>query len=328
MKKIFVTGGDGLLGSNLVRELLNRDFQVSVLIQPGRKVQTLDGLEIERIEADLLDRDALIAASAGADAIIHVAALTNVWPSRGDIYHQINVVGTEHIIAAALTHQVKRLVHVGSASAFFYGSKEAAGDESRVRHKTPYGLDYIDTKTAGQELVLQAVREKDLPAVVVNPTFMIGAYDSKPSSGAMIVALAKGKVPGYTAGGKNWVHVRDVAQGICLALEKGRIGECYIMGHENLSYQEAFSRMAKAIGKKPPRIGLPSPIVKFTGLLGSALGTLTGKTPALSYPMARVSCDGHYFSPAKAVRELGMPQTPIEEAAKDAYQWFQENGYL
>ncbi|MEM7658122.1 MAG: NAD-dependent epimerase/dehydratase family protein [Bacteroidota bacterium] len=328
MKRLFVTGGDGLLGSNLVRELLQRGYELTVMVQPGRKVSTLDGLDLETVEGDLLDKQSVSAAMKGAEGVVHIAALTNVWPSRGEIYHRINVEGTQHLVDAALEHGVQRMVHVGSASSFFYGDQANPGTEEKVRLKTPYGLDYIDTKTAGQELVLKAVREQGLPAVVVNPTFMIGAYDSKPSSGAMIVALAKGKVPGYTAGGKNWVHVRDVAIGACLALEKGQIGECYIMGHENLTYQEAFQRMATAIGHKPPGFGMPSPLVKLAGLFGSAIGKLTGNTPALSYPMARVSCDGHYFSPAKAVQELGMPQTPIEEAAKDAYAWFQANGYL
>lgn len=328
MKHLLVTGGDGLLGSNLVRELLNRSYRVRVLVQPNRKAHTLEGLDIETVEGDIMDLDSIQKAAKGCEAIIHVAALTNVWPSRGDIYHKINVEGTRNMVQVALEQKVKRFIHVGSASSFFYGPKEQPGTEERIRHKSPYGLDYIDTKTAGQQVVLDAVKQNNLPGVVVNPTFMLGAYDSKPSSGAMIIALAKGKVPGYTKGGKNWVHVNDVAVGICLALEKGRIGECYIMGHENLSYQEALSRIARAIDKKPPAFGVPNFAVKTFGLIGSFIGSISNRAPSVSYPMARVSCDGHYFSPAKAVQELGMPQTPIEEAAKDAYQWFLDNSYL
>ena len=328
MKHLLITGGDGLLGSNLVRELLARGYLVRVLVQKGSQSRTLDGLEIERIEGDILDKSSILEALQGCEAIIHVAALTNVWPSRGEMYHRVNVEGTRNMVEAALEVQVQRFVHVGSASSFYFGTKEQPGSEGKVREKNTYGLDYIDTKTAGQQVVLNAVKNQGLPGLVVNPTFMLGAYDSKPSSGAMIVAIANGKVPGFTKGGKNWVHVRDVAVGICLALEKGRLGECYIMGHENLSYQEAITRMAKALGKKPPKILLPNFVVKLFGALGSAIGTITGSTPAMSYPMARVACDGHYFSPAKAVKELGMPQTPIEEAAKDAYQWFLRHNYL
>ena len=328
MKQILVTGGDGLLGSNVVRELLARNYNVRVLVQSGRKVDTLQGLDIETIEGDILNIDSLEKAVLGCEGVIHIAAITNVWPSRGEIYHKVNVEGTRNMVEVALKARVNRFVHIGSASSFYYGSQQSPGTEANVRPTSPYGLDYIDTKTAGQQLVLKAVQSQGLPAVVVNPTFMLGAYDSKPSSGAMIVAIAKGKVPGFTKGGKNWVHVRDVAIGVCLALEKGAIGECYIMGHENLSYKEALTRIATAMGKKPPKIGLPNVVVKLFGLLGSAIGNISGKTPAMSYPMARVACDGHYFSPEKAVRELGLPQTPIEEAAKDAYQWFSENQYI
>ncbi|MEM7370134.1 MAG: NAD-dependent epimerase/dehydratase family protein [Bacteroidota bacterium] len=328
MKQLLVTGGDGLLGSNLVRELLDRSYKLRVLVQKGRNVHTLDGLDLEQVEGDIMDSNSLTQAVKGCDGIIHVAAITNVWPSRGEIYHKINVEGTRNMVKVALEQGVQRFIHVGSASSFYYGSKDAPGTEERVRLKSPYGLDYIDTKTAGQQLVLEAVQEQGLPAVVVNPTFMLGAHDSKPSSGAMIVALAKEKVPGYTNGGKNWVHVRDVAIGICLALEKGKIGECYIMGHENLSYKEALTRIAKAINKKPPGFAVPNIAVKAFGLVGSLIGTLTNRAPSVSYPMARVSCDGHYFSPAKAVQELGMPQTPIEEAAQDAHRWFMDNHYL
>lgn len=328
MEKVFVTGGDGLLGSNLVRSLLKRGHSVRVMVQPGRKPITLEGLAIERAEADLLDADAVKEVSRGCNQIIHVAALTNVWPSRGEIYHKINVQGTENMIAAALAHGVSRFVHVGSASTFLYGSKEKPGDESKVNFPSPYGLDYIDTKTLGSQRVQEAVLYNELPALITCPTFMMGGYDSKPSSGAMIIAIATRKTPGYSPGGKNWVCVTDVAEGICNALTQGRIGESYIMGHENLSYHEAFERIAAVAGVQSPSVPFPSALVQLGGLIGQTVGALRKKTPALTYPMARVSCHGHYFSPAKAVRELSLPQTPIEVGVQEALDWFREHKYL
>lgn len=172
------------------------------------------------------------------------------------------------------------------------------------------------------------VKEKGLPAIVVNPTFMIGPYDSKPSSGAMIIAAAKGSIPSYTSGGKNWVAVKDVAAGICNALTKGRIGQAYILGGVNLTYKEALTRICTTVGKPAPGFQAPNFLVKFAGRMGSLFGNITGKAPKLSYPMAWIACDGHYFSPQKAIDELDLPQTPLETAVNDAHTWFKENAYL
>jgi dihydroflavonol-4-reductase len=144
----------------------------------------------------------------------------------------------------------------------------------------------------------------------------------------MVLAVYQGKVPGYPVGGKNYVYVGDAATAIVNALEMGNTGECYILGHENLSYQEAFTKIANVIGVKPPQLPIPPLLTKAFGGLGTVYGNLTGGTPKVSYKMARVSCDGHYFSAAKAVREIGLPQTPIDTAIRECFEWFKENGYL
>jgi dihydroflavonol-4-reductase len=328
MKKIFVTGGDGLLGSNVVRKLLEQGHEVTVMVQPGSTARTLEALNIKTVEADLLDKEKVIQASEGADIIIHIAALTSVWPSRGEIYYKVNVTGTEHIIEAALTHQVERLVHVGSASSFGFGTLENPGKESDPCKSAKYGLDYIDSKLKGQEVVIEAVKTKGLPAIVVNPTFMIGPHDSRPSSGAMILAAANREIPGASPGGKNWAYVGDVAQGVCNAMTMGRIGECYILGGVNLSYADALREICEAIGSKPPPVTFPPFLVKLAGWSGQTISKLIGKPPKLTYPMAWVSCEGHYFSPQKAIDELALPQTPLKTAAKEAMDWFKANGYI
>jgi len=326
--KIFVTGADGMLGSHVVRKLLARKYTVCVFIQPGRNTLTLDGLDVERITGDITDYKQLENAVNGCDGIIHMAAVTGVWPTKDPIYKRINVDGVENIINAALAQKVKKVVHVGSATAFGYGSKDNPGTELTSFRSAKYGIDYITSKKQGQDLVLEAVNKRGLPAVVACPTFMLGPFDCKPSSGAMLLAVAKKQLAGYSRGGRNWVAAVDVAEGICNALEKGRIGECYIMGNQNLSYKEAFTLIAKTSNVRPPRMLVPDFLVKIIGMFGSIYGVCTGKKPKMSLAMARASCDGHYFSAAKAVRELDLPQTSLEITVAETVSWFREYGYL
>jgi dihydroflavonol-4-reductase len=241
--KIFLTGGDGLLGSNLVRELLKKGHELKVLVQPGRQTITLDGLDIERIEGDLLDINSLTKAAEGAEAIYHVAASTSIWPSRNEIVNKVNIEGTQNIITLAKKLEVKKLVYVGTANSFSFGTKEKPGIEGTPYIASKYGLDYMDSKFKAHQLIDEAVKD-GVPAVVVNPTFMLGPYDSMPSSGAMVLAVYKQDVPGFAPGGRNYICVKDAAIGIANALDKGRVGESYIIGNKNMSYKEAFTLMA------------------------------------------------------------------------------------
>ena len=327
--KILVTGPDGVLGSNLVRELLNRNYPVSVLLLEGTKSPTLDGLPITSYYGNILKAETLEVPFKNNDIVIHCAAATDVFPARNKIVNAVNIEGSRNIVEACLKYSVKRLIYVGTANSFSFGtSKDKPGVEDTPYSSLHYGLDYMDSKRYAQELVLDAVKNKGLPAVIVNPTFMIGPYDSKPSSGKMILALHKKKVPGYANGGKNYVAVKDVAAAISNAIDKGRIGECYILGNENLSYKEAFEKLANAIGAKPPKMRIGDPLVKFYGALNSLLAKFFKFNPAITKEMAIISCDHHYYSAEKARKELFLPQTPIEIAAKDCFEWFKENNYL
>lgn len=326
--KILVTGADGLLGSNLVRELISRGHTVRAFVQPKRQQKTLEGLPIEKFQGDLLNRNEVIEAAKSCDAIIHCAASTSVWPTRNDFINKVNIDGTKSITEAVKQNKIQRFVYVGTANSFGFGSKQKPGVEGNPYKSAHYGLDYMDSKYKAQQFILNEVKENGLSAVIVNPTFMFGPYDSNPSSGAMIVALYKGKVPGYTTGGRNYVCAKDAAFAIANALTKGRIGECYILGNQNLSYKEAFGKIAATIGVKPPGIPIPSAFAKVYGLIGSLLGKVSGKAPAISYPLSQIACDEHYFSAAKAVKELELPQTPIEVGIKDCFEWLKENGYL
>ncbi len=328
IKKVFLTGGDGFLGSNLVEELLERSYEVTVLVQPGRSTGLLSPDSVHIVEGDLLDREQMIRETAGHDALIHIAAITDVFPSKGPHYWQVNVVGTQNMIDACLHHGMQRMVHCSSASSFRFGSKEAPGTEAAEIEVGTSGLDYIDSKLEGQRAVLRAVVESQLPALVVNPTFMIGPKDTKPSSGAFLIAAVSGKLPGYTRGGKNWVYVKDVAVGIANALAQGRIGECYILGSQNLSFGEALNLIEEATGLKVNKRQLPDYLALAAGRLGSLGSSYFGIRPKLTTPMAYISLQGHYFSPHKAIRELDLPQTPLVTAFQESYEWFREHQYV
>ncbi len=326
--RVLLTGADGFLGSNVVRGLLDRGYTVRGLIQPGRNTQTLANLDVECVQGDILVSEDVIKAAKGCDAIIHAAANTSTWPARSRLLRHVNIRGTRNVVAAAREADVDRFVHVGSANSFGFGSRECPGNETLPYQGARYGIDYFDTKHLAQSYVLQEAKRDGLPAVVVNPTFMIGPYDSKPCFGAMILAVYQGRLPGYAVGGRNYIHVRDVVVGIVNALRKARIGESYILGNQNLSYRAILDTIARTVGVRSPRYMLPPVLTQAWGSLGSLGGLITGRSPALSLTLARLACEEHYYTAEKAVRELKLPQTPIEDAIQEAYAWLKDNLHL
>lgn len=326
--KVFISGADGILGNNLVRMLIDSGHEVKVFIETGKEARYLEGLAIERSFGNILNYKELKSAIQGYEIVIHAAAKTGTLPSKHESYWKVNLEGTKNIIAVVKELGVRRLIHVGTANSFGPGNEKEQGNETKPFTAGKYGLDYISSKKAAQDEVLKAVREDGLDALVVNPTFMIGPYDSKPSSGAMILAVYKGKIPGYPTGGRNFVYVRDVANAIIASIDKGKKGECYILGNENLSYKDAFEKMAAALGVKAPSIKMAGMITLAYGRLLSAAEAIFRFTPSVNYPMALISTEKHFYSSEKAIRELGMPQTPVSEALAEAVAWFRDNKYI
>jgi dihydroflavonol-4-reductase len=327
--EILVTGPDGVLGSNLVRELLKRNYFVSVLLEPGKDPITLKDLPINRFYGNILDKNALESAFVNKEIVFHCAASTSMFPARSEIVNKVNIEGTQNVVDLSLKHSIKKLIYVGTANSFGYGtSQENPGKEGNPYVSAKFGLDYMDSKYYAQQLILTAVREQNLPALVVNPTFMIGPYDSRPSSGAMVLGIYNRKVPGYTVGGKNYVAVKDVTIAMANAITLGKIGECYIVGNVNLGYKEAFEKIAKTVGVKAPQRKLSTSIVKTYGSLNSFFAKVFGYYPAVTKELAVISCENHFYSPEKARKELNMPTTPIEVAIKECFDWFEQNGYL
>jgi len=327
MKKILVTGADGLLGSNLVRELLNRKYRVRAFVQSERCVNTLDDLPIERFDGDLLNKNSVSHAIKGCNYIIHAAASTSVWPSRNRQVWEVNVQGTRNVSSCALKANIERMIYVGTANSFGFGTKDNPGHEEHTYLADKYKIDYLDSKYEAHKAILEAVND-GLRAIIVNPTFMIGPYDSGPSSGALLIALCKKKIVGFTRGGKNYIYVKDVASAIANALTMGRIGQGYILGNANLSYQEAFKLIGDTLGIQAPQMKIPDWAVLLSGRLFTLTARVTGQPPIISYPMAKISLDDHYFTPKKAIEELMLPQTPLEVAFREAFEWFKENKYI
>ena len=326
--KVMITGADGFLGSNLIRELIKRSYEVRACLEPGRDGKTIQELDIEIVRCDILNPDDLYPAVTDCQVVIHTAASTSTWPSRSPGLSRINLDGTANVVRACRKAGVERMIHVGTANSFGFGSKENPGNEKNPFTAYKYGLGYIDTKYEAHKTIMEEVKKNSFPAVVVNPTFMFGPYDSKPGSGSMILAIYHRQVPACSSGGRNFISVKDAACGIANAIEKGETGQAYILGNENLSYREIFAKIAAVVKVPPPRIVLPSFLTKAYGLMGSLKGAIFGRQPKISYPMARIACDTHFFSAQKAVNAIGLPQTPIEVAIREAFEWFRENGYL
>lgn len=325
--KVLLTGPDGVLGNNLVRKLLEKEYKVRVLIQSGKEAPLLDGLPIEKEYGDILRKEELKKSVQGCDIIIHAAAMTDTWPCRHEIYWKVNVDGTINMIEAAREAGVKRFLHIGTANSFGPGNKLNPGTELSEYSAGKYGVDYISSKYEAHRVVLDEV-DKGLDAVILNPTFMIGPYDAKPSSGAMILAVNSGKVPGYPSGGRNFVYVKDVAEAIVNAIELGRTGESYLLGNENLNYKEIFQKMADTCGVKAPKMALPKFVTLGYGALMGFSARIFGFSPKVSYPLALISTEEHFYDVTKARTELKLAQTPIETALEEAVAWFKDNGYM
>ncbi|WP_019990247.1 NAD-dependent epimerase/dehydratase family protein [Rudanella lutea] len=321
---VLLTGANGFLGSHIARQLIERGYTVRALLRPNSPTPTLNDLPIVPVPGDLRDRASVVRAADDCQYIIHAGALASVNPARNKTVWDINLDGTENVLRAAHLTGVERLVYVGTANVFGFGTKTSPGNENSPYVGTRYGLDYMDSKEAATRRVMQS----GVPAVSVHPTFMLGSMDHKPTSGALLLGLYKRQVAGTPVGGKNYVHVADVATATVNALTKGRVGEQYILGNQNLSYAEAFALMAEVMGCRAPSVTIPKGLAWVAGQLSQLQATLTRKPARLNPAMVAVANDGHYFEVQKAIRELNLPQTPVQEAIRDAFDWFRANGYV
>lgn len=325
--KVLVTGADGLLGSNVVRELLRRHYKVRVLVQPNSQSLTLDGLDIERIEGDLLDSlETLGEAVKGCEQVFHIAAITDLNAPK-DITWRINSDAVKTLFTTSVDHGVKKFLFIASASGFQFGSMDKPGDEHASFPEAYQGIAYMESKYAAARWIREQLADTKMEAVLLAPTFMLGQYDARPSSGELLQRYVQKPLPFVSPGGRNFVYVGDVAIAVVNAGEKGISGETYLLGGENISYLDFFQQLATIAGLRKPLGILPGFLIRLVGWLGSAFKSM-GINMAIENTIAKIACFNTYYSSAKAIRDLDMPQTPIKQAIEESLGSLKAYGHI
>ena len=332
--KCFVTGASGFIGANLVHELTARGHEVKALLRPTSDLRGLAGAAFERVDGDVSDRDRLIAAMRGCDWCFQVAASYHLWLKDYAPMYAANVQGTRNVLEAAARAGCSRIVYTSTVGCIGL-PKALNGSVMPTDEATPVSgaqmSNHYKKSKWEAELVARELAKQGLPIMIVNPSAPVGPRDVKPTpTGQVIVDFLNRTMPAYLDTGLNWVHVRDVAIGHVLAAEKGRIGERYILGHAegNWTMKEAFDVLAQISGIPAPRMRIPYWVALTAAHFDEATSRITGKPPKAPLAGVRMARYKMFFNPAKAIRELGLPQTPPRQALSDAVEWFRAHGRL
>jgi len=325
-KVAFLTGGTGFVGGNLARALLRDGWRVRALARLESDRGNLEGLELEVVDGDLLSPN-LADLMAGADAVFHVAALYSLWRRDRDALFRSNVLGTRSILEAARNAGVARVVHTSSVAAIGVKSGGIADEKHQSPPERLIGAYKRSKYLAEQEAMAAARAGQDV--VVVSPTTPIGPWDRKPTpTGDILVRFLTGKMPVLVETGLNFVDVADVAHGHLLAYERGRSGERYILGGENLSLRELLRRVGQAVGRRPPRLSIPVWLPLGIAWLEETLFARAGYEPKIPFDGVRMSRESMFYDASKAKDQLGYTPGPLDAAIREAIRWFAENGYL
>jgi dihydroflavonol-4-reductase len=326
--RVAITGASGLLGGNLAAELVAAGHSVIATRRAGTKAAHLDDLAIEWRDAELGNREALTRAFDGAEAVFHCAAAVTIKREVTAEMTAANVTGTEHVIEACIAARVPRLVHTSSVVAVGLSADGTPCDETAEWNFDRYGLidAYAITKRRAEDVVHSANDRID--AVIVNPTYMFGPRDARPSSGKLIVDVVRRKIPASSPGFNNFVDVRDVARGMIAAWQHGRRGERYILAGHDLTYRDVMREIARVAGVAPPRLRAPYPVAWLLGKYGD-LVERRGGDPLLNSTQVRYAFTQRFrFRSDKATHELGYKVSPLEPALRDAIAWFRTHGML
>lgn len=324
MPKVLITGATSSLGTNIVRILLNRGYAVRVFSRRSSNISTLQSLDIELFYGNVFDKNDLDAAVNGCDYVIHAAANMDLGKKYREKQLKENVGAVDDLINICLEHNVKRLLYVSTANTIAPGSKEKPGTEANAIGKRYEKLGYAKSKFLAEQLIRERVKADGLDAVIVNPSFMIGPYDTKPTSNRIILMFYRKKINFMPSGGKSFICVKDAATACCNALTAGRAGENYLLTGENLTYREFCRKVEKVTGKRSVKIVLPRALMLSIAAICSFLNFL-GMNIELNRTIAVILCTHAFYSHDKAVRELGLPETPVETGIREALDWFREN---
>ena len=333
--KCFVTGASGFVGSNLVQELSARGHRVKALLRPGADERGLQGAKFERVAGDILNRQLLERELEGCDWCFHVAASYQLWMRDYKSMYQANVEGTRTVLEAAGKAGCRKIIHTSTVGCIglpkMQNGKYIPTSESEVIAPEQLSNDYKKSKFQAEAVAMELFRKKGLPIIIVNPSAPIGPGDVKPTpTGQVIVDFLNRRLPAYLETGLNWVHVRDVANGHILAAEKGTLGERYILGHAegNWTMAQTLSVLQELTGIPATKIKIPYWFAYRVAEVNEMISCITGKPPRAPIAGVRMAKYKMWFNPQKAIRELGLPQTPPKQAFADAIAWFRANGYV
>ncbi len=323
-----VTGASGFVGSAVVRDLVAAGHEVRALVRPGSNRHNLTGVPVTLSIGDVTDRASLDRALRGCTALFHVAADYRLWAPDPAVLYRVNLEGTRNIMAAATEAGVERIVYTSSVATLGFDHDGGAASEDTPSTLNDMTGHYKRSKFLAEALVQRLIRERGLPAVIVNPTTPVGPGDVRPTpTGRMVRDAACGRMPAYVDTGLNIVHVDDVAAGHRLALENGRIGERYILGGENLAFHHILEDIATIAGRPPPRIRLSRNLVLPLAYLAQAWAAFRNNgEPLLTVDGIRMSRKRMFFTSEKARRQLDYAPRPAFEALKDAVEWFGRGG--
>ena len=326
---VLLTGGSGFVGSAIARALLADGFRVRALVRPSSLRNNLAGLDLETVEGDIRDPRALERAMPGVRYVMHVAADYRLWAREPGEMERSNVEGTRAVMEAARAADVERIVYTSSVATLRTRSEGAPADESAPLQPGDAIGAYKRSKVVAERLVETMVARDGLPVVIVNPSTPIGPRDIKPTpTGRIIVEAARGRMPAFVDTGMNLVHVDDVARGHVAALHRGRTGERYILGGDNVPLVKMLADIATLTGRRAPRWKLPRAPLYPLAAVAETVARATSREPFLTRDGLRMSVHRMFFTSAKAEQELGFRARPYAEGLQDAIRWFRDAGYL
>jgi dihydroflavonol-4-reductase len=327
--RVLVTGATGFVGSAVVRALIGAGYPVRVLVRASSPRSNLAGLEVEIVDGDICDADAVARATTGVRYVVHAAADYRLWVRDPGPMLRTNVAGTRTVMEAALRAGVERIVYTSSVATLALRADGVAADETAPLAETAAIGAYKRSKVIAERLVETMIARDALPAVIVNPSTPIGPRDIRPTpTGRIIVEAATGRMPALVDTGLNLVHVDDVAAGHVAALARGKIGERYILGGENVLLADMLRDIALIVGRAPTRLKLWRGPLYPIAVMAQTIATITGREPLLTLDGLRMSRHYMFFTNAKAKRELGFVARPYIEGLRDAVDWFRGAGYL
>lgn len=326
---VLVTGASGFVGAAIADAFARAGFAVSVLARASSPRTNLDTLDARVVEGDIRDRAAVARALQGQRYLVHAAADYRLWIPDPDEMRANNVAGTEVLMEEALRAGLQRVVYTSSVATLRLHPDGTPADESRPNDEAGTIGVYKQSKVAAERAVERLVRERGLPAVIVNPSTPIGPRDVRPTpTGRIIVEAASGRMPAFVDTGLNLVHVDDVAAGHLAALRRGRVGERYILGGENVTLAAMLADIARLVGRRPPTIRLPRAPLYPLAVGAELFGRLTGRTPFVTRDALAMARYRMFFDDAKARRELGYTSRPYVEGIADALAWFRQAGHV